>query len=295
MPELSINGARHGVDPDPAMPLLHRDGPPAAWRHRHGIVDLPFDDPGARRENREAATHVRPGTHRPFVNRPFVNGSHAFDAGSCVDERAAAAGKDPLQYLLSLLGDRHNLDPLLLGDGAAFDRYPINVDRLRNVLLLAAARSGWRSPLPARHGRGIAVHRSLESHVAVVAHVAVADDGTVSVPRLDMAVDCGKVVGPDRVAAAFEGAAVMSIGNTLGCGLNARNRRREVPRIDATPDTRGPDTHVYVVRSEEPPGGIGEPGMPPVAVAIANGIFAATNQRVRALPVDPGLLRTAST
>jgi isoquinoline 1-oxidoreductase subunit beta len=68
-----------------------------------------------------------------------------------------------------------------------------------------------------------------------------------------------------------------------------------VPRIDATPDHHGADTHVYVVRSEEPPGGIGEPGMPPVAVAIANGIFAATNQRVRALPVDPGLLRTAST
>jgi isoquinoline 1-oxidoreductase subunit beta len=166
---------------------------------------------------------------------------------------------------------------------------------MRNVVLLAAARSGWNSPLPPRHGRGIAVHRSFLSYVAAVAQVAVADDGTVTVPRVDLAVDCGLVVNPDRVVAQFEGAAVMSIGNTLYSSLTFKNGQPEqsnfgdyqVPRIDTTPET-----HVYIVRSDAPPGGVGEPGVPPVSAAICNGIFRAVGQRVRALPVDPALLRT---
>jgi isoquinoline 1-oxidoreductase subunit beta len=273
MPELSINGQRRSFDADPAMPLL--------WKLRdamsvRGVVDLPFG-------SREAETDARLGSRRRFGDSP-----HAFAAGSFVDELAAAEGKDPLQFLLSLLGDRQSVDRLLLWDGASGEQHPINVDRLRNVLLLAAARSGWRSPLPERHGRGIAVHRSSQSYVAVVAHVSVAGDGMVSVPRIDMAVDCGKVVDPARVAAAFEDAAARSLGNALSGGVTAKNRRAQAPRIDAAPDT-----HVYVVRSEEPSGAVGEPGMPPVAVAITNGIFAATSQRVRALPVDPRLLKVA--
>jgi isoquinoline 1-oxidoreductase subunit beta len=206
-----------------------------------------------------------------------------------------------VQFLLSLLGEPRKLDPHLLGSayanyGASLDEYPIDIGRMRNVVLLAAARSGWGSPLPARHGRGIAVHRSFLTYVAAVTHVAVAEDGTVTVPRIDLAVDCGMVVNPDRVAAQFEGAAVMGLGNALFSSLTFKQGRAEqsnfadyqVPRIDATPET-----HVYVVRSEAPPGGVGEPGVPPVSAAICNAIFDAVGRRVRALPVDPAELKSA--
>ena len=149
---------------------------------------------------------------------------------------------------------------------------------------------------PTRHGRGIAVHRSFLTYVAAVAHVAVADDGSVTVPRIDLAVDCGMVVNPDRVAAQFEGAAIMSLGNTLLSSMTFKDGRAEqsnfdgyqVPRMDATPET-----HVYIVRSDAPPGGVGEPGVPPVSAAICNGIFSAVGQRVRALPADPTQLKAA--
>ncbi|HEY2616622.1 MAG TPA: molybdopterin cofactor-binding domain-containing protein [Acetobacteraceae bacterium] len=298
---------------------LDADGKPVAWLHRtvfpsigstfkadtvygsagelgQGVVDVPFDIPNIRCENGRADAHVRIGWYRSVYNIP-----HAFAVGSFADELAAAAGKDPLQYLLAMLGDSRKLDPRLLGSGysnygASLDEYPIDIGRMRNVVLLAAARSGWGSPLPPRHGRGIAMHRSFLTYVAAVAQVAVAADGTVSVPRIDLAADCGMVVNPDRVMAQFEGAAVMGLGNTLFSNLTFKAGRAEqsnfadyhVPRIDTTPET-----HVYLVRSDAPPGGVGEPGVPPVAAAICNGIFNAVGQRVRALPVDPVQLKAA--
>jgi len=297
---------------------LDATGKPIAWLHRtvfpsiastftadtvfgapgelsQGVVDMPFDIANVRCENGRAEAHVRIGWYRSVYNIP-----HAFAVGSFVDELAAAAGKDPLQFLLAALGQPRKLDQHALGAdytnyGVSLEDYPIDIGRMRNVVLLAAARSGWNSPLPPRHGRGIAVHRSFLSYVAAVAQVAVADDGTVTVPRVDLAVDCGMVVNPDRVTAQFEGAAVMSIGNTLYSSLTFKNGQPEqsnfgdyqVPRIDATPET-----HVYIVRSDAAPGGVGEPGVPPVSAAICNGIFRAVGQRVRALPVDPALLRT---
>jgi isoquinoline 1-oxidoreductase subunit beta len=298
---------------------LDAGGKPVAWLHRtvfpsigstftantgygspgelsQGVVDMPFDIPNVRCENGRADAHVRIGWYRSVYNIP-----HAFAVGSFVDELAAAAEKDPVQFLLSALGAPRKLDPNLLGSaysnyGASLDEYPIDVGRMRNVVLLAAARSGWGSPLPERHGRGIAVHRSFLTYVAAVTHVAVAADGTVTVPRIDLAVDCGMVVNPDRVAAQFEGAAIMGLGNALYSRLTFRQGRAEqsnftdyqVPHIDATPET-----HVYLVRSEAPPGGAGEPGVPPVSAAICNAIFRAVGRRVRALPVDPADLKAA--
>ncbi|TMJ65219.1 MAG: xanthine dehydrogenase family protein molybdopterin-binding subunit [Alphaproteobacteria bacterium] len=129
----------------------------------------------------------------------------------------------------------------------------------------------------------MAVHRSFLSYVAVVAHVGVGDDGQVTIPRLDMTIDCGTVVNPDRVRAQLEGAAIMSIGNALYGNITVKNGSVEqsnytdylVPRIDITPET----------------GGVGEPGVPPTAPAICNAIYAATGKRIRALPVDPRLLK----
>jgi len=118
--------------------------------------------------------------------------------------------------------------------------------------------------------------------------------GQVSVPRIDMAVDCGLVVNPDRVRAQMEGAAIMAISNTLYSNISAKQGHIEqgnfddyqVARTDITPDTR-----VYLIDSNAPPAGVGEPGVPPTAPAICNAIYAATGKRIRALPIDPQLLR----
>ena len=138
------------------------------------------------------------------------------------------------------------------------------------------------------------MHRSFLTYVAVVAQVAVGNDGQVTVPRIDMAVDCGLVVNPDRVRAQLEGAAVMAISNALYSNISAKQGRIEqgnfddyqVARIDITPETQS----IWWI-ALAPPAGVGEPGVPPTAPAICNAIFAATGKRIRALPVDPQQLR----
>src|SRR5207247_10825320 len=134
------------------------------------------------------------------------------------DELAAAAGKDPVEYLRDLLGPPRILDLKALGVVVDYpnygvdelaptiaDQYGIDTGRLRGVVDLVAANSNWGQKLPPRQGRGIAVHRSFLSYVAVAAHVAVGNDGQVTIPRLDMAIDCRTAVNPDRRHAEFEG------------------------------------------------------------------------------------------
>ena len=150
------------------------------------------------------------------------------------------------------------------------------------------------SQLPVRQGRGVAIHRSFLTYVATVVQVAVANDGTVSVPRVDIAVDCGLVINPDRVRAQFEGAVIMGISNALYSNLTFKQGRAEqsnftdylVARTDITPDT-----HVHLVDSQALPTGVGEPGVPPMAPAICNAIFAATGKRIRALPINQAQLK----
>lgn len=264
-----------------------------------GMVDMPYDIPHVRCENGEAQAHTRIGWYRAVYNLP-----HAFAIGSFIDELAVAAGRDPVEHLLALLGQPRHIDLNASGVtyanyGAPLADYPIDTARFATVVREAASRSGWGTPLAAtgdgvRRGRGIAVHRSFLTYVAVVAEVAVAGNGAVSVPRIDIAVDCGRIIHPDRVRAQFEGAAVMGISNTLYSGLSFRNGQVEqsnyadyqVARIDAAPRTS-----VHIVPSDAPPGGVGEPGVPPVAAALCNALFQATGRRVRALPVDTALLK----
>jgi isoquinoline 1-oxidoreductase beta subunit len=309
----------HSVSAQHIEAGLAENGRPTAWLHRtvfppiqstfkagetmgsagelqQGVTDMPFAIANIRSENGPAPAHVRIGWYRSVYNIP-----HAFAIGSFADELAAAAGRDPLEYLNELIGPARHIDLAAAGVdypnyGDPIELYPIDTSRLRAVLELAAKQAGWGQPLQARHGRGIAVHRSFLSYVAAVAQVSVAENGQVAVQRIDMAVDCGLCVHPERTRAQMEGAAIMGIGNTLFSNITFANGRTEqsnftdysVARIDAAPEI-----HVHVVASEAPPGGVGEPGVPPIAPAICNAIFAATGKRIRALPVDPAGLSTS--
>jgi isoquinoline 1-oxidoreductase subunit beta len=267
---------------------------------QQGFLDIPYDIPNLRLENGPAPNHVRIGWYRSVYNIP-----HAFAVCSFADELAVAAGKDPVEYLRQLIGAPRTIDLKAMGVDypnygveellpAMRNAYLIETGRLRGVLDLVADRSGWGGKLPPREGRGIAVHRSFLAYVAAVAHVAVGQDGQLTIPRIDIAMDCGLVVNSDRVRAQLEGAVIMGISNTLYSNITFSKGRTEqsnfpdflVARTDMTPDT-----HVYIVESNAPPSGVGEPGVPPIAPAICNAIYAAIGKRIRALPIDPNELK----
>ena len=257
-----------------------------------GLTDLPFDVPAYRAENCPAEAHVRIGWFRSVANIYQV-----FAASSFVDELAHAAGRDPLEYQLDLLGSGGVLD--LKPDGVAnywnygvpADKYPYDTRRLRRVLQIAGERAGWTTRSRAKgHGMGIVAARSFTSYVASVVEVEVDAQGRVRIPRVTQVVDAGTVVNPDRVRAQFEGAAVMGIGLAMTGEISAAGGRVvqtnfntfQVPRIGDAPV----QVDVHIVESDAPPGGVGEPGLPPIVPALVNAIFAATGKRVRELPIS---------
>ena len=256
-----------------------------------GVVDMPFAIPNVRIENPEATAHTRIGWFRSVYNIP-----HAFAVQSFAAELAVAAGRDPKDYLLELMGPPRQIDTRKLSVtwnyGEDPELYLLDTGRLRAVIERVAEASGWGRSLPKGRGLGVAAHRSFVTYVAAVVEVEVGDGGTLTIPRVDIAVDCGPQINPDRIPAQMEGAVVMGVSlATLG-EITFKNGRVEqsnfdsfeLTRIDAAPK----EIHVHLMPGtdyDQPLGGVGEPGVPPIAPALVNAIFAATGKRIRRLPV----------
>jgi isoquinoline 1-oxidoreductase beta subunit len=274
---------------------LAPDGTPLAWHHRivcqsfimgtqfeaaivkqgvddtavEGAADLPYDVPNVSVEWQQAPGGV------PVLWWRSVGHSHnAFVVESFLDELAHAAGKDPYEYRRLLLA-----------------KHP----RHTKVLDCVAQNAGWGKPLPEGRGRGLAVHESFGSFVAQVAEVSVSTEGKVIVHRVVCAIDCGPVVNPDGVRAQMEGGIVFGLTAALYGEITFERGRVKQRNFHDYPMLRineMPAVEVHIVPSKDRMGGVGETGVPPIAPAVANAVFALTGKRLRRLPIRADDLKT---
>ncbi len=194
------------------------------------------------------------------------------------DEVAALGGKDPFEARRRLLQPDRDVK-------SGGDSY--KTARLRGVLELAAEKAGWGKPLPAGRFRGIACYPAFDTYAAQVAEVSV-EDGSIRVHRVVCALDCGRAVNPGIIAQQVEGAVVFGLSAALKSAITIENGGVKQGNFDEYELLRmheAPEVELHIVPSEEKPTGVGEPGVPPIAPAVANAVFAATGKRVRQLPM----------
>lgn len=263
-------------------------GDPIAWHHRlvgqSILANTPFE--GAMIQNGIDATSVEGVADMPYavpnlavelhtthVGVPVlwwrsVGHTHtAFAVQVFLDELAHAAGRDPVEFRRALLQNH----PRHLG-----------------VLELAARKAGWGSPPGPGRGRGVAVHKSFGTYVAQVAEISVREDGTFRVERVVCAVDCGTPINPGIIRAQMEGGIAFGLSAALEEAVtldSGRVRESNFNTYKPLRFDRMPKVEVHIVPSKAPPTGVGEPGVPPIAPAVANAVFAATGKRFRRLPM----------
>ena len=256
-----------------------------------GFINLPYNIPNLRLENPEASAHCRIGWFRSVSNIP-----HAFAVQCFVAELAASANKDHRDYLLDLIGPARKIDPESQQDhwnhGESPQRYPVDTGRLRHVLEVATTQAGWGKAFARGRGQGLAVHYSFLSYAAAVVEVDIDADGRIAVPRVDVAFDCGPQVNPERIRSQLEGAVIMGLSLALFGEITFKKGRAQqdnfhqyrVMRMDEAPS----DIRIHLIPASDwtmPLGGVGEPGVPPIAPALCNAVFAATGRRIRRLPI----------
>lgn len=256
-----------------------------------GVVNIPFAIPNITLENPAAEPHTRIGWFRSVANIP-----HAFAIQSFIHELAMQQGRDHKEVLLELIGEPREIDPRTLKDewnyGESPELYPLNTGRMRRVIETVTDKADWGRDMPKGKGQGLAAHYSFVTYVAAVVEVEVSDEGEVTIPRVDVAVDCGPQVNPERIRSQIEGACIMGVSLAMLGEISFKNGVAVQNNFDGYQVTRmnqAPKAiHVHLIPNEDysqPLGGVGEPGMPPIAPALCNAIFAATGKRIRNLPV----------
>ncbi|GLH77282.1 aldehyde dehydrogenase [Bradyrhizobium sp. SSBR45G] len=292
---------------------LDKSGKVVAWRHRSvaptilstfaagadhaapfelgmGLVDMPFEIANIQCENPAAKAMTRIGWFRSVSNIP-----RAFAVQSMVGEIANATGRDQKDMLIELIGSPRIVKLGSVKDlwnyGEPYESYPIDTGRLRRVVEFVAEKGNWSRKVAKGRGLGIAAHRSFVSYIATIVEVEVDDKGKLTVHQVDTAIDCGVFVNPERIASQLEGAAIMGLSLAKYGEISFKNGRVQqrnfddfqVVRIDEAPLIT--NVHIVPADADTPPSGVGEPGVPPFAPALANAIFAATGKRLRALPI----------
>ena len=303
----------HTVSVERLEAVLDKNGQVQSWLHRSAAptiaslfsegakgqqlfesamsaINMPYRIPNVRVETAEVEAHARIGWFRSVANIP-----HAYAAQCFIAELAHRAGKDPKDFALDLIGPARRIDPGTMADTWNYsespERYPYDTGRLRGVIEAACKGAEWGRTLPQGHGLGLAFCYSFMSYTATVVEVAVDAKGEVRVVAVDMAMDCGPQINPERIRAQMEGGAIMGLGLALASEITFERGRvkqsnfhdYEVLRHNASP--RVIRTHLVNDDHTLPPGGVGEPPVPPVAPALCNAIFAAAGKRIRSLPV----------